>query len=115
MIMALSLLGYDTTSFARLGFGDFLPFFSTDLLKLFQAGWRPSVNSHFQFSPEMFDWFKVKVLDGALCVVRVILLVEGGLSTPSEVLSVLEQVFIKDISVLCFVKISLNPDQYPFP
>ena len=36
---------------------------------------------------------------------RVIVLLEGELSPQSEVLSTLEQVFIKDLSVLC-----LDPD-----
>lgn len=38
------------------GFGEFLPIFSADHLKLCQVGWRPFVDSYFQVSPEMFDW-----------------------------------------------------------
>ena len=44
------------------------------------------------------------------CVLRVIVLLEGEPSPQSEVLSALEQVFIKDLSVLCFVHLSLDPD-----
>ena len=36
-------------------FGEFLPFFSEDSLKLCQVGWGESVHSNFQVSPEMFD------------------------------------------------------------
>ena len=41
---------------------------------------------------------------------KVIVLLEGEPSPQSEVLSTLEQVFIKDLSVLCSVHISLDPD-----
>ena len=44
------------------------------------------------------------------CVLRVVVLLEGEPSTQSEVLSALEQVFIKHLSVLCSVHLSLNPD-----
>ena len=44
------------------------------------------------------------------CVLRVVVLLKGEPSLQSEVLSALEQVFIKDISVLCSVHICLNPD-----
>ena len=44
------------------------------------------------------------------CVLRVVVLLEGELSTQSEVLRSLEQVFIKDLSVLCSVNLFLNPD-----
>ena len=43
------------------------------------------------------------------CVLRVAVLLEGDPSTQSEVLSALEQVFIKDLSVLCSVQLSLDP------
>jgi hypothetical protein len=45
-------------------------------------------------------------------VLRVVVLLEGELSPQSEDLSALEQVFIKDISVLCSVHLSLDPDQH---
>jgi hypothetical protein len=35
---------------------------------------------------------------------------EGELSSQSEVLIALEQVFIRVLSVLCFVHLSLDPD-----
>jgi len=34
-------------------FGDFQPFFSSNALKLCQVGWGPSLDRHFQLSPEM--------------------------------------------------------------
>ena len=43
------------------------------------------------------------------CVLRVVLL-ECEPSPQSEVLSALEQVFIKDLSALCLVGLSLDPD-----
>ena len=107
------------------GFGDFLPFLSADPLKLCQVGRGPSVDGHFQVSPEMFDWVQVRALAGLLkdihrgvpkpllcylgCVLRVVVLLEG------EVLSALDQVFIQEISVLCSIQLSLNPDQAPSP
>ena len=44
------------------------------------------------------------------CVIRVVVLLQGEPSPQSQVLSALEQVFIKDISVLCTVHLSLDPD-----
>ena len=44
------------------------------------------------------------------CVLSVVVLLEGEPSAHSEVLSTLEQVFIKELSVLCSVHLSLNPD-----
>ena len=64
----------------------------------------------------MFDWVQVRALAGQLndiqrlvpkpllhylgCVLRVVVLLEGKTSPQSEVLSALEQVFTKDLSVL---------------
>ena len=78
----------------------------------------------------MFDWVQVLALAGPLkdiqrlapkpllhcldCVLRVIVLLEGKPSPQSEVLSRLEQVFIKDLSVLC-VHFPLDPDLLPSP
>ena len=69
----------------------------------------------------MFDRVQVRALSGTLndiqrlvpkpflyclgCVLRVVVLLEGEPSQ-SEVLSALEQVFIKDLSVLCSVDLS---------
>ena len=43
-------------------------------------------------------------------VLRVIVLLEGEPLPQSEVMSALEQVFIKDLAVLCSVHLSLDPD-----
>ena len=107
-------------------FGDLVPFFSTDPLKLCLVGWGASLHSYFQVSPEMFDRVQVQALGGSLkdiqklipkrhlrclgCALRVVVLLEGEPSPQSEVLSALEQVFIKYISALCFVHLSLDPD-----
>jgi hypothetical protein len=98
-----------------------LPFFSTDPLKLSQVGWGALLHSYFQVSPEMLDGVQVRALAGQLkdiqrlvlkpllrclgCVLRVV-----EPSPRSEVLSALEQVSIKDLSVLCSVHICLDPD-----
>ena len=74
----------------------------------------------------MFDRVEVRALAGPLkdiqrlvpkpilrCfghVLRVDVLLEGEPLPQSEVLSALEQVFIKDLSVLCFVQLCLDPD-----
>jgi hypothetical protein len=91
--------------------GEFLPFFA-DPLKLCQVGWGVLLHSYFQVSPKMLDWVQVQALAGPLediqrlvpkpmccvgCVLRVIVLLEGEPSPQSEVLSHLEQVFIKDL------------------
>ena len=44
------------------------------------------------------------------CVLTVVVLLESEISPQSEVLSTLEQVFIKDLSALCSVYLSLYPD-----
>ena len=44
------------------------------------------------------------------CVLRVVVLLESESSPQSEVLSALEQVLIMDLSVLCSIRLSLNPD-----
>ena len=43
-------------------------------------------------------------------MLRVVVLLEGEASPQSEVLSALEQVFIKDLAVICSVHLSLDPD-----
>ena len=74
----------------------------------------------------MFDWVQVQALAGPLkdiqrlipkpllrcfgCVIRIVFLLEDEPSPQSGVLSALEQVFIKDLSVLCAVNLSLYPD-----
>ena len=97
-------------------FGDFLPFLSADPFKLCQVGWRVFLHSYLQVFPEMFDRVQVQALAGPLkdiqrlvskpllscldCVLSVIVQLEGEPLPQSEVLSTLEQVFIKDLSVL---------------
>ena len=44
------------------------------------------------------------------CVLRVVVLLEGEPSPQSVVPSALEQVFIKDLSVLCSFHLSLDPN-----
>ncbi len=79
----------------------------------------------------MSDWFQVPALDGPLedvhrvvpkpllhclgCVRRVIVMLEGELSAQSEVLSALNQVFIKDISVFSCIQLSVFSDHFPSP
>ena len=74
----------------------------------------------------MFDRVQVRALAGPLkdiqrlvpkpllCylggVLRVVVLLEGEPSPQSEVLSALEQIFIKDHPVLCSIHLSLIPD-----
>ena len=89
---------------------------SADPLKLCQVGWGVLLHCYFQVSPEMFDQVQVRALAGPLkdiqrlvpkpllhclgCVLRVVVLLEGEHSPQSEVLSALEQVFIKDLCTL---------------
>ena len=84
-----------------------------------------NLHKYFQVSPEMLDRVKVQALAGPLkdiqrlalkpllhylgCVLKVVILLEGEPSPQSEVLSTLEQVFIKDLSVLYSVHLSLVP------
>ena len=105
-------------------FGDFLTFFSANLLPA-------SLHSYFQVIPEMSEWIQVWALAWPLkdiqrlvlkpllrclgCVLKVVVLLESRPSPQSEVLSALEQVFIKDFSVLCSVHLSLDPDESPSP
>ena len=62
-------------------FGEFLPFFSVDPLKLCQVGWGASLHSYFQVSPEMFP---KPLLRCRGCVLRDIVLLEGEPSPQSE-------------------------------
>ena len=49
------------------------------------------------------------------CVLRAIVLLEYEPSPQSEVLTILEQVFMKDFFVLCSVHLSLDPYKSPSP
>ena len=87
---------------------------------------RVSLHSYFQVSPEIFDRVQIRALAGPLkdiqrfvpkpfldclgCVLRVVVLLEGEPWPQSEVLSALEQVLIKDLSVLCSIHLSLDSD-----
>ena len=87
---------------------------------LCQVGWGASLHSYFQVSPEMLDRVQVQALAAPLkdiqrlvpkpllrclgCVLRVVVLLEGE-----------PLIFIKDLSILCSVKLSLNPDYPPSP
>jgi hypothetical protein len=55
------LLGFDAINLAHL-YGEFLPFFSADPLKLCQVVWGVSLHSYFQVSPEMFDQVQFQAL-----------------------------------------------------
>jgi hypothetical protein len=88
------------------------------------------LHSYFQVSPDMFNRVQVRALAGPLkdiqrlvskpllsclgCVLRIVVLVEGEPSPQSENLLQSTRDFIKDLSVLCFVHLSLNP-QSPSP
>ena len=96
-------------------FGEFLPFFSAYPLKLCQVGWGASLHNYFQVSPEMFNGVKVRAPAGPLlrclsCVFRVFVVLEGVSSPQSEVLSALDEVVIKHLSVLFSFLISFDPD-----
>ena len=83
------------------------------------------LHSYFQVSPEIIDQVHVQALAGSLkdiqrlvpkpllrclgCVLRIVVLLEGEPSPQPEYLSALEQVIIKDLSVLCSVHLSLDP------
>ena len=83
-----------------------------------------AAHSYFQVCPEMLYRVQVRALAGPLkdiqrlvpkpllrcpgCVLRVVVLLEGE-HLPQSVLSALEQVFIKDPSVLGSVHLSLDP------
>jgi hypothetical protein len=74
-------------------FGEFLPFFSADPLKLCQVGWGASLHSYFQVCAEIFNGVQVRTLAGPLkdiqrlvlkpllhclgCGLRVVVLLEG--------------------------------------
>ena len=108
----------------KLVFWEFLPFLSADPLKLCQFGWGALLHHYFQVSAEMFNrvWALAAPLKDVQklilkpllhclgCVLKVIVLLEGEPLPQSEVLSALEQVFIKDLFVLCSVHLSLGPD-----
>ncbi len=96
-----SLFGYNATSFAHLHLA--IIYHSSPHLFTSQAlsGWMRA-DTHFQVSPEMFDWVQIQAVDGPLkdihravykpllLVLRVIVLLEGEPFAQSEVLNALD-------------------------
>ncbi len=97
-ITASSLLWYDVTTFSLLDLG----IFSRDV----RLGTCPALAWPLN---HIYRVVRKPLLRCLGCVLRVIVLLEWEPSAQSEVLSALEQVFIKDIFVLCSVQPSLNP------
>ena len=112
-------------------FGKFLPFYFAGPLKLHQVGWGVSVPSHFQISPKMFNRVQVWLWLGhsrtftelsqshSFVILAVCL---GSLSCwkmnlrPSlRSRALLEQVFIKDLSVHCWIHLSSILTSLPVP
>jgi hypothetical protein len=123
---ASSLLRYDATTFAHFDLGSF----SHSSLQMLSISVRLDVErcytAFFQVSPEVIDRVQVRALARPLkdikrlvpkpllhclgCVLRVVVLLEGEPLPQSEVLSTLEQVFIKDLYLLCSIHLCLDPD-----
>ena len=84
------------------------------------------LHSFFQVSPELCDQVQVRAMAGLFkdvqrlvpksllcclgCVLKVVVLFDREPSSQHEVLRTLEKIFIKDLSVLCSVHLSLDPD-----
>ena len=120
-ITALSLLGYDTTRLAHLYLGSF----SHSSLQILSSSVRLDGEYHctaiFRSLQRCSIGFKSQLWLGHSrtlrnlsrshsCVVLAVCLGSLNLRPQSEVLSALEQVFIKDLSVLCSFHLSLDPD-----
>ena len=122
----LSLLGYDATSLAHLYLGSYSHSLQILSSSVRLDGERLCTAIFRSLKRCLIDRVQVQALAGPLkdiqrlvpksllrclgCVLRVVVLLEGEPSPQSEVLSALEQVFIKDLSVLYSVHLSLNPD-----
>ena len=126
-IKTLSLLRYDMTSFAHLDFRIFcyspLQILSSSVRFDEDRRWE-AVFMSLQGSSMWFKsglWLDIHrgvpkpLLHCLGCVLMVTVLLEGELSAESEVQSTPDQVFIEDISVICSVQLSLNPNQLPSP
>ena len=125
VITALSLLGYEATSLAHLYLGSFSYSSLLILLSSVRLDAKQCCIAIFR-SPEMFNRVQVQVLAGPLkdihwlvpkpllhrlgCVLRVIVLLEAEPLPQSGVLSTLQLDFMKDLSVLCSIHLSLNSD-----
>ena len=104
-----------------------LQFFSADPLKFCQVGRGALLHSYFQVSLEIQDRIHAGPLKDIQrlvpkpllhclgCVLRVFVLFEGESLPQSQVLWALEQVFIKDLSVLWFVHLCLDPGSSSSP
>ncbi len=81
-------------------------------------------DTHFQVSPEIFDWVQAQALAGPLkdihrrvykphllCVCRSFVLLEGEPSVQSEVLNALDWVFIKAISIFWCIELFFYYDE----
>ena len=111
MITASSLLGYDATSMAHLCLGSF----SHNSLQIPSSSVRLDgercCTAIFRSLQRCSIGFKSGLWLGHSRTLRLFfVLLDWGEGSLSEVLSTLEQVFIKDLSVLCFVNLSLDPD-----
>ena len=51
-------------------FGEFLPYFSADPLKLCQVGWGALLQSYFQIYTELLDQVQVRALAGLLADIQ---------------------------------------------
>ena len=127
VITALSLLGYDATSLAHLYLGSFshsslqilLSSVRLDGERCCTAIFRSLQRCSIGFKPRLWlshsRTFRNLSRSHSCFVLAAVCL--GSLSCwkvnlrlRSEILSALKQVFIKDLSVLCSVHVSLNPD-----
>ena len=75
--------------------------------EIFRSGLSPGSGSATQ---EHLRLVLKQLLSCLGCMLSVVVLLQGEPSPQSEVLSALEKVFIKDLSVLCTVHLSLDPD-----
>ena len=121
VVTASSLLGYDATSFEHLYLGSFSQSSQQILsssVRLDEECRCTAISRSLQRCSNRFKsglWLShSRTLRFALrclgCVLRFVVLFEGELLPQSEVLHALEQVFIKDLSVLCSIHLSLDPD-----
>jgi hypothetical protein len=84
--------------------------FSADPLELCQVEWGSVAAQLISGLSRDVQTKKMPLLQCLGCVFMVVVLLEGELSTHTEVLRALETVFLKDLSVLCSVHLSLKPD-----
>uniref|UniRef100_A0A4W5QLF4 Cell division cycle 14A n=1 Tax=Hucho hucho TaxID=62062 RepID=A0A4W5QLF4_9TELE len=115
-ITALSRLGYDATSLAHLYLGSF-SHSSPGLLKLCQVGWGPSLRSYFQVSRDVRSGSSLghsrtfrDLSRSHSCIALAMCL--GSLSCWKVILrhSLRSRALIKNLSVLCSIHVSLDPD-----